>query len=206
MTLETHPNVAPRLKVLQQLFATATHEASAAMCRWTDGLIALTLDEVREIDIVDLCAELGVDDANLTMVVLHVEGEAGGEMLLVFDESDGRRLAAALLERDQAEDGPWSDLEKSVLTETGNILGCTYLNALSRLIGQELLPTPPYFVQDYGASVLQQAVMAQVQTCDKLLVCRTNFHRDLERLDWQVLFIPTEALYQRLEASCRTIP
>ena len=34
---------------LHQLFASATHDASAAMCRWTDGLITLTLDEVREI-------------------------------------------------------------------------------------------------------------------------------------------------------------
>ena len=39
----------PDLVVLHQLFAAATHDASAAMCRWTNGLITLTLDEVREI-------------------------------------------------------------------------------------------------------------------------------------------------------------
>jgi chemotaxis protein CheC len=36
-----------RLHVLHELLAAATHEASAAMCRWTEGQITLSLDEVR---------------------------------------------------------------------------------------------------------------------------------------------------------------
>ena len=34
---------------VQGLFALATHDASAAMCRWTGGIIAVTLDEVRQV-------------------------------------------------------------------------------------------------------------------------------------------------------------
>ena len=37
------------MAVLHEFFASATHDASAAMCRWTDGLIHVTLDEVQEI-------------------------------------------------------------------------------------------------------------------------------------------------------------
>lgn len=43
------PNDEQTLGVLDELFASATHDASAAMCRWTNGLIAVTLDRVREI-------------------------------------------------------------------------------------------------------------------------------------------------------------
>ena len=38
------------LGALYELFASATHDASAAMCRWTNGLIAVTLDQVRDPD------------------------------------------------------------------------------------------------------------------------------------------------------------
>jgi hypothetical protein len=41
-------NDRPDLEILRQLLASATHDASAAMSHWTDGLITLTLDEVRE--------------------------------------------------------------------------------------------------------------------------------------------------------------
>jgi hypothetical protein len=33
-----------KLSLLRELFASATHDASAAMCCWTNSLITLTLD------------------------------------------------------------------------------------------------------------------------------------------------------------------
>ena len=113
------------------------------MCRWTDGLITLSLDEVREIPLEEVCTELNLGDELLTMVVLSLEGEIGGEMILTFDEQNGRQLAASLLRRSLDTTAEWSALEKSALTETGNILGCAYMNALTRLINHELVPSAP---------------------------------------------------------------
>ena len=195
-----------KLDVLHQLFASATHDASAAMCRWTDGLITLTLDEVREIPLEDVCTELNLGDDLLTMVVLSLEGEVGGEMILTFDEANGRQLVASLLGKEFQDSSEWSELEKSALTETGNILGCAYMNALTRLIDQELVPSAPYFIQDYGASVLQQALMAQAATTDQVLICRTGFHREGEELNWRVLFVPTEAMRKAMEQALHSAP
>ena len=200
MTNALH-NPQTQLELLHQLFASATHDASAAMCRWTDGLITLTLDEVREIPMEDVCSELNIEDELLTMVVLSLEGEVGGEMILTFDDTNGRQLVASLLGRDVADTDEWTDLEKSALTETGNILGCAYMNAITRLIDHELVPSAPYFIQDYGASVLQQALMAQAMTTDTVLVCRTGFHREGAELNWRVIFVPTDSLRRTMETA-----
>ncbi|MDZ4778727.1 MAG: chemotaxis protein [Planctomycetia bacterium] len=189
----------PELVILHELFGAATHEASAAMCRWTNGLITLSLDEVREIPLENVCQELDWAHELVTMVVLSLAGEIGGEMILTFDDQNGRRLAAALLGREPSVDGEWTALEKSALTETGNILGCAYMNALTRLVDVELVPSPPYFVQDYGASVLEQALVGQAMTCDQAVICRTAFHRADEELNWNVFFLPTLALRKRME-------
>ncbi len=194
------------LELLHQLFSAATHDASAAMCRWTDGLISLSLDEVREIPIEEVSAELGFGDELLTMVVLSSPGELGGEMILAFDEQNGRHLAASLVGRAVDEAAPWSEVEKSALTETGNILGCAYMNALTRLIDVELVPSAPWFLQDYGASVLEQALLAQASQCDRVLVCRTGFHRHGEELNWRVVFVPTMALRRAMENALRHAP
>ncbi len=188
----------PELEMLHQLLASATHDASAAMCRWTNGLITLSLDEVREIPLEEACQELNLGDELLTMVVLTLEGEIGGDMILTFDETNGRQLAASLLAREVNPAEEWSELEQSALTETGNILACAYMNALTRLIGTELVPSAPYFLQDYGASVLQQALIAQATVCDLVLVCRTGFHRQGEDLNWRVIFVPTDAMRQAM--------
>lgn len=182
------------LESLRRLLSAATHEASAAMCCWTDGLITLTLDELREIPLESVAAELGLGEELLTMVVLSVPGEVGGEMILTFDEHNGRQLAAALLGRSANPQAEWSELEKSALTETGNILGCAYMNAISRLVNHRLVPSAPYFLQDYGASVLQQALLPQALTGDQVLICRTGFHREGMELNWNVLFVPSQKL------------
>jgi chemotaxis protein CheC len=189
------------LAALYELFASATHDASAAMCRWTNGLITVTLDQVREIPLEDISAELGIGDELLTMVVLTLKGDVGGNLILLFDEHNGRQLAASLLGRHAGTEPEWSDIEKSALTETGNILGCAYVNALTRLIDTDLMPSAPYFIQDYGASVLQQAVMMQALTSDRLLLCQIGFRRKAQELDWRVVFVPTQGMQEALQRS-----
>jgi chemotaxis protein CheC len=194
------------LAALQELFASATHDASAAMCRWTEGIITVTLDEVRQIALENVCTELQIGDELLTMVVLSMEGELGGNLLLVFDECEGRQLAASLLGREVSTQPQWSELEKSALTETGNILGCAYVNALTRLIGDDLVPSAPYFIQDFGASVLQQALTTQAVSGDSLLLCEIGFQRKGKKLDWRVVFVPTTGLEEALQRSLHAAP
>jgi chemotaxis protein CheC len=191
----------PDLEFLHCFFSAATHEASAAMCRWTGGLVALRLDEIRELPIEEVCAEYDFGSDLFTMIVLSLNGELAGNMILTFDEPNGRQLAASLLRRDVATQPEWSALEKSALMETGNILGCAYMSALTRLIGTQLIPSPPTFLQDYGASVLQQALMAQAVDADRILICRTTFERHGESLDWNVFFVPSASLRAALQAA-----
>jgi len=200
---ETNYDDDATLALLHELFASATHDASAAMCRWTDGLITVTLDEVRRIPLEEVSIEMDMGDEVLTMIVLTLEGEVGGNLILVFDEVSGRQLAASLLGREPETGSEWSEIEKSALTETGNILGCAYVNAVSRLIDAELVPSPPYFIQDYGVSVLQQAVMAQALTSENLLLCQIGFQLKGEDLNWRVVFVPTQAMQEAMEPSLR---
>lgn len=194
-------NVDQTLEGLRELFSSATHDASTAMCRWTDGLITVSLDDVREVPLEEVSFELDIGDELLTMVVLSLEGEIGGNLILVFDDKNGRQLAASLLGREVETDPEWTSLEQSALTETGNILGCAYVNALTRLLDTNLVPTAPYFIQDYGISVLQQAVMSQALVSDTLLLCNIGFQRKDEELDWRVVFVPTPQMREAMEHS-----
>ena len=204
--LETANENVRALAGLQELFASATHDASAAMCRWTDGIITVALDEVRQVALEEVAVELAVGDEPLTMVVMTLDGELGGSIILMFDDLNGRQLAASLLGAQAGTEPEWSELEKSALMETGNILGCAYVNALTRLVGMDLRPSPPYFIQDFGASVLEQALMTQAAASDSLLLCDIAFHRKGGKLDWRVVFVPTPGLQESLQRSLHAAP
>jgi chemotaxis protein CheC len=188
-------------ELLDRFFASATHDASAAMCRWTDGLITLTFDEVREIAMEDAFVELDLAGQPSTMVVLTLEGDVGVRMILMFDNDDARQLAASLLGRAAGDEPEWSALEKSALLETGNILGCAYMNALVRLVDVEMVPSPPYFIRDYAASVFQQALLEPAMVTDRVLICQTGFRREGKQLDWRVIFIPTVDMRKAMEGA-----
>ena len=80
------------------------------------------------------------------------------------------------------------------------------MNALTRLVGMDLRPSPPYFIQDFAASVLQQALMTQAAVSDSLLLCDIRFHRKRGNLDWRVVFVPTPGLQELLEQSLHAAP
>jgi chemotaxis protein CheC len=63
------------------------------------------------------------------------------------------------------------------------------------------MPSAPYFIQDYGASVVQQAVMTQALTSDRLLLCQIGFRREDEQLDWRVVFVPTQGMQEAMQRS-----
>ncbi|MEO2049708.1 MAG: chemotaxis protein [Pirellulales bacterium] len=193
------------LSTLSNLFALATQNASTSMSRWTHGQMSLVLDHVHEIALEDVAEHLNVGEELLTIVVLNLEGEFDGQIILTFDDINGKQLAASLLGQEPSDTSEWTELEKSAISETGNILGCAYMNELTRLLEVSLVPSPPMFIQDYGACVLQQALMAQAMASDQVLLCHTQFHRLGQELDWNVFFVPSESLLERIIQSAELI-
>ena len=132
----------PALTVLQQFFHAATEHASAAVQKWTRGTVSLSLDEVIKVPFEEVAPALGMGAELLTMIVHGISGDEGGQMILTFDDANGRRLAASLLGKEPStSESPWTPLEQSALMETGNIVSSTYLGELGRLTGRLLLPT-----------------------------------------------------------------
>jgi chemotaxis protein CheC len=193
------------LRILHHVLSTATNHASTAMCRWVGGIITLTLDDVVEVPLEEVLPRLNVGEEMVTAVVLTLEGSEGGTLILMFDEENGRQLAASLAQRPVCTEPEWTDIEVSALNETGNILGCAYMNALTKLVDVELVPSPPYFLCDYGASVIEQALMAQAISMDKVLICNTTFHRGDQDLNWNVIFVPSDRLRAKLEAAVELV-
>lgn len=193
----------PSLVLLSKMFAAATEHASVAMSGWTSGQVSLSLDKVQEVPLEEASSFLEMGDDLLTMVVLGIQGDFGGQLILTFDELNGRQLAAGLLGRDVNEESEWSALEQSAIMETGNILASAYLNELTRLTGHQLSPTAPHFLQDYGASVLEQAVMAQAMVSDHVMVCRTEFVFNNQAVNWNVVFVPCQELVDVMNQALR---
>lgn len=194
----------PHLRVLGEFFHSATQHASKAMCDWTQGKVALELDAFRQVPLEEFDVATEISDQLLTMVVLGVQNFHDSCMLLAFDQENGRRLAASLLNRDVNPQPEWSKLEESAVMETANILGSAYFNELTRLTNKELLPSAPYLTHDFGVSVLEQAIMTQAMTSEQVLICSTKFAFNAQHLDWRLFFFPGGELLDAMNAGIQS--
>lgn len=199
MTAE--PSTSTQQSPLSGLLSAATSKASEAMKQWTGQSVCLTLDDLLELSLEEATASLEVNDEPLEMVILTIDEKYGGQLILSFGEEEANTLAKTLAGIDDTSTPEGAALKESALMETGNILGCAYVNAISSVVDVELVPSPPCFVQDYGSSVLGQALVAQTMEGGNALVCHTRFICDGKELRWNVFFLPTRELQSELVAS-----
>jgi len=85
---------------------------------------------------------------------------------------------------------PGTEVGDSALMEIGNILGASYLGALSTLTGLTLDPEPPERVRDMLRAVLTSAVLAQIED-EQVLVLESSLTVAGEECAPTFLLVPT---------------
>ena len=178
------------LAILRRVFVAGTIESSEVMSRWMGQKIELTVDRIQRLPLQNAAEEMGLDDRIMTMVVLAIEGAIGATFVLMFDDCSGKSLAASLARTEPDFDEPWSELEKSALMETGNILASAYVNVMTDMLFQNIRLSEPFFIRDYGAGVFQQAVLEQAADADYVVICETGFRCADQPVAWRSLLIP----------------
>lgn len=185
-----------QLRLLKIIFAKGAEDASRTLSKWLRSGIRLTIDEVEEVAIADATRCIGPADVEVTACVMTLTGRWTGKLIIAFEEESGLALVDMLLGRPLGSSSTWGELEESAALETGNVLGCAYLNSLTAHLPvrderhPELVPSPPVLISDFAGSLLQTALMEQAIVSDKVLLVRTQFCRDETQLRWHLFFIP----------------
>jgi chemotaxis protein CheC len=199
----------PQMEQLTELFRCGASDASQALSVWLGRHASVCVDQLKQLNLDEATKSLGPADATLCACIMGVTGGISGQMLFCFDEESGLLLCDLLLGRDGVvgSDGvatEWGELETSSAMETANIVGCAYLNSLANAMpslsspfadylgktSHVWVPTPPQFVRDFAASILQFAVMNQAAEFDTVLVAQTRFQIDDQPVAWTLLLIP----------------
>ena len=188
-----------------RVFSAAHDRAAKALHQWSDENIELELRGLLHVPMESVADALNINDEISTMVVLLLEGELNGEFVLTFDFEGAKRVASVLLNEKVNYEPEMTSWEIAALNETGNIVCCAYLNEITNLIGEELIPGPPHFIRDFGRSVIQQALMSQAMLSDQVMISNTCFHSRLFDITGSVLFVPGPCLLKAVESKCFSV-
>ena len=199
-----------QLAELTLLFRKASDDASVALSAWLDRPARISGEDVEQIPLADATDVLGDPELPVCCCVMGLSGRISGQLLLAFDDAGGLALADLLLGQPLGTSAAWGELERSAALETANIIGCAYLNSLSRRFPDpgpephDLIPSPPRFVRDFAESLLQSALMNQAMASDFVFLTRTEFHIADTPVDCSLLLVPDAECLLRLRAELPT--
>jgi chemotaxis protein CheC len=200
-----------QLESLSLVFRSGASGASVALSKWLARDVQVSLDRVEQVSLEVATELLGPVDATVCACCMRVSGGVNGQLLLGFDEESGLMLCDALLSGESTSN-EWGELEISAAMETTNIVGCAFLNALAATFPKSdrspansqdatWIPTPPFFVRDFAASIMQFALVDQACEFDRVLVARILFTIDGMPVSWRLLLIPDAASLEQLSRS-----
>lgn len=200
-----------QVTALTELFRVGATEATVALSRWLGRPASMAVERVEQLALHDATEVLGDSEAPIAACIMAMEGRITGQLILAFDDVSGLSLADLLLGNPAGTSTQWSEIERSAAQETANIVGCAYLNALSRFLHDattthEVLPTPPRFTRDFAQSILEFALMNQAAASDFVFLTETQFHIDGAPVNWNLLFIPDSQSVPALEGLLNLAP
>ena len=194
-----------QLQKLTAIFAKGGECASQAMSKWLRSDVILTTEEVRQCRPSEATSLLGPPEDLITACVLNLSGGVEGKLVLAFDDASGLALTDLLLGRPNGTAETWTAIEESAASETANILGCAYLNELSRQLStgignDEIVPSPPELQHDYASCLVESLLMDQLIASDDVLVIVTELTRNATKLSWHMLLLPDPESFGRIAA------
>jgi chemotaxis protein CheC len=163
-----------QLDALREVANIGCGQAANALSRLLGGQrVCLSLPRAVVVPLRELPSLVGGAEAPVVAAVLEMGGGLSGHLLMVASAEDARRLVAMLL--GGAAEGAPAQLGESALAEVANILASACLNAISRLVGLTLVPSPPVLDSDVAQAVVRRALLADVKGEGRAVVLEARF-------------------------------
>lgn len=159
-----------QLDALKEVGNIGAGNAATALSQLLNRRIEMTVPRVSIIDFQEMIAETAENE--VAGVLVRLLGDAPGNILFVYNSHEAQNIIS-LLTGELSKD--ITELGASVLMEVGNIVSSSYMNAIAKLTGLNLIPSVPAMSQDMLGAMLSTMVIEAAQYSDSILEVKTVF-------------------------------
>lgn len=169
-----------QLDALKEVGNIGSGNAATALSQMLNKKIDMTVPQVDVLTYDDMIKRIGSEEDTVVAVLLAAYGDAPGNLLFIMNYNKAQEFSKFLL---NGFEDVTEDLYISVFQEIGNILGNSYINAINKLTGLNLMTSVPSVAVDMLIAVLSSSFMAAEQYGERILAIDTNFIDDLDKLE-----------------------
>jgi chemotaxis protein CheC len=175
-----------QLDALRELANIGSGTASTALSSMLGRSVDISVPKAQALPLAEAVEATGDAEAEMTGIVLGIQGDMGGTVLLLVAPQDADAMCRMLGVE------PDDEFALSALGEIGNIVGASYINALSSMTGMALEPTPPATVTDMLGAIVESVLATAVFTGDVALMLDSNLVVEGEDCAISFLLVPDQ--------------
>ena len=174
-----------QLDALREVANIGSGTAGTALSTMLGRPVDIDVPRAAAMPIAEAVDSAGAADQVVSAVVLPISGAMDAVVLLLFGEETTDSVCRLLGVPAGGEDA------QSALSEIGNILGTSYINALARLASLDLEPSPPQFASDMLGAIVASALVARASDADTALLLDSELEIEGESCALSFMLLPS---------------
>lgn len=180
------------IDALKEIGNIGAGNAATALSMLLSKKITIKVPRIRIIPFDDVSKSVGGPEKLVVGIFMRINGDIDGNILIVISEQDAYSLIETLLNVKRDKNCGFSDMEKSALTELGNIVGSSYIVALSELTKLSLKISVPSLAFDMAGAIISFPLSLYGYLGDTAFLLDTEFSEGLAGIKLHYLLIPDD--------------
>jgi len=185
------------LDALKEISNIGAGHAATALSLMLSRKIGIKVPQVRIIPFDEVAETLGGYEILSVGILMRILGQIDGTILLLMSQEMAKALTSFVLKKDTSSKD-FSNMEKSALTEIGNILASSYVAALADFTKLNMKISVPAFAHDMAGAILSVPLSLYGFIGDTALLMDTKFVEGLDGLEFNFILIPDDESAQLL--------
>jgi chemotaxis protein CheC len=191
------------LGILLELGSIGAGHAATSLSNVLQELITIDVPRINTIKTHLIPKYYNEHEVLTTAIYLQLSDKLGCDILLMFESSEAKKIAAMMAMCGVEELDP--EMEKSALQELANILIGSFLTSISDFVGIQLMPTTPETVTDVFDAIIDHFLIKQSMVSENAMIFETRFKRNGQDAKCKLMIFPTEELKGMLVEKSRSL-
>lgn len=190
------------IDVLKEIGNIGSGNAATALASILGDTVAMDIPKVNIVDVNQAVAALGGPE-NITIGVLSkLGGEIEGLMMFLIPNEYGPIILKGIGCPCDAKCDELSEMERSAISEIGNILISSYVNSIATLTKLNIKTSVPALCVDMVGALMSVPAIEMAAVSDHIIFIQDNFLSDAQSITANMLLVPNikslEKIMQRL--------
>jgi chemotaxis protein CheC len=183
-----------QLDALKEVGNIGTGNAATSLSQLLNKKIDMTVPSLNIVPFNDIFSKIGGEEVVIGVIV-RVLGEIPGNILFIFEKEVANNFIEVLLGKKEEE---ISEMGLSVLSEIGNIISTSYMNAISLFTNLNIMPSVPAVSCDMLGAILSTTFIESGQYDDYVLDIETVFLQNNLNISGQFYYIPEPGSLEKI--------